>query len=463
MPEFTGERLIPELVEADLLNEHMARYVLARALAQGAVVLDAGCGVGYGTAELATTAASVTGLDSAPDAIAEARHRYPALHFVEGGCERMPLDAAHFDLVVAFEVIEHLDDWRAFLLECVRVLKPSGRLLVSTPNKTYYAESRRQAGPNPFHRHEFGFPEFQAELSACFRHVTMLLQNHAEGVLIAPPGPLVSGELSGARDSTSQGVAEDAHFFLALCSQAPIQTPAPLFYLPGAGNVLRERERHIELLSDELALKNREVADRADEHRHLVERFRTLQAELEEHNRWAAGRQQESVERGARIVALQQELEERHRWALDQQRESLERGQRIVALQQEIEERNRWAADREREAAQRGERIVSLQHELAAEQERAQAALDQVHLELQQRTEWALGQDCALQELKHAFEKQTRDLDEITRLLEERTGQFEERTTWARLERSRAEALESVFKGSRWLRLGRRLGLGPRL
>jgi len=421
LPEFTGERLVPELVEADLLNEHMARYVLARSLAAGADVLDAGCGVGYGTAELARSAASVMGLDCAPEAIEEARRRYGSVAFLEGSCEQMPLEAARFDLVVAFEVIEHLDDWRAFLRECVRVLKPAGRLLVSTPNKTYYAESRRQAGPNPFHRHEFDYAEFQAELRAGFAHVTLLLQNHAEGVLIAPPGRLDSGTLGGGG---AGGNPEHAHFFIALCSQAEVVTPEALFYLPGTANVLRERERHIDLLASELALKDRVLSERHAEHRELVDRFRALQSELEERNQWAA----------------------------DRQRESEERGQRIVHLQQELEERNRWAAARHRESEERGERIVALQNELSEQQQRAQQALDQLHL--------------GLQTSRQQLETAVADLSRAVGLLDRAEATIVERTDWARREQHKAESLERIValvSQSRWFRLGRRLKLGPKL
>lgn len=476
MPEFTGERLVPELVEADLLNEHMARYVLARSLAAGAEVLDAGCGVGYGTAELARAAASVVGLDCAADAIAEARRRYGALQFLEGACEQMPFDAGRFDLVVAFEVIEHLDDWRAFLRECVRVLRPKGRLLVSTPNKTYYAESRREAGPNPFHRHEFDYAEFQTELRACFGHVTLLLQNHAEGVLIAPPGPLANGRLAGP-EAHPQGDPEHAHFFIALCSQAEVASPAALFYVPGAANVLRERERHIDLLSSELTLKNQAIAERNAEHQHLVDRFRALQVELEERNQWAADRQRESAERGDRIVALQQELEERNRWAADRHRESLERGARIVTLQQELEERNQWAADRQRESEQRGQRVVTLQQELADHQQQAQAALDQLHAELRQSVAWAQERDRAFEELARQSDEQARalrlqleaavaDLARAVTLLDQAEAMVVERTAWAQREQQRAETLDrmvALASSSRWMRLGRKLGLGPKL
>jgi len=125
-------------------------------------VLDAGCGTGYGCAALSERASSVTGLDISPEAIAHAREHSaaPGVTFLVGSCSAMPLPNAAFDLVISFEVIEHLEDWRAFLLESRRVLAPGGVFLLSTPNRDYYAEARSVSGPNPFHVHEFSFDEF---------------------------------------------------------------------------------------------------------------------------------------------------------------------------------------------------------------------------------------------------------------------------------------------------------------
>src|SRR5437588_11004156 len=136
LAEFTGERVIPGHVDADLLNEHLARYAFAARLSRRKQVLDAGCGAGYGSAELARTAASVLGIDSSPEAIAFACAQYPApnLRFEEADCSALPAPDGSIDLVVAFEVIEHLQDWRAFLREARRVLAPAGQFIVSTPN-----------------------------------------------------------------------------------------------------------------------------------------------------------------------------------------------------------------------------------------------------------------------------------------------------------------------------------------
>jgi len=188
LAEFTGERLIPGQVDVDLLNEHVARYAFAVRLACGKRVLDAGCGAGYGSAELARMATHVTGIDVAAEAIEYARANYAAenIVFEEASATQLPYPDAAFDLVVAFEMIEHLEDWRGFLREARRVLAPSGQLIVSTPNRLYYTESRGSQGANPFHVHEFDFAEFNEALRAEFPDVSLYLENHVEGVAFTP-------------------------------------------------------------------------------------------------------------------------------------------------------------------------------------------------------------------------------------------------------------------------------------
>jgi SAM-dependent methyltransferase len=421
LAEFTGERLVPELVNADLLNEHLARYVFARQFAHGKHVLDAGCGVGYGSAALASVALSVKGLDYSSEAITEGRSRFAAPEFIEGSCEAMPFDAGQFDLVIAFEVIEHLSGWEAFLQECVRVLTPGGLLIVSTPNREYYSESRRDAGPNPFHVHEFDAAEFRAELQARFGEVKLLLQNHAHGVAIAPAEHADTGVLS--LSGTSH--ADDANFFVALCSQQPVSAPAPFFYLPTAGNVLKEREHHIALLEQDLAARNAE-------HRNLVEQFRALQYELEERNEWAANQHRESVERGERIVALQAELQQTQQAAT----------QTVARLEFERQQSNAWAEKVQTQLENLGCEHVNLQ----AEHERL--------------AQWHHASEARRDVLEHQLDEQLQaavtDLARCNQLLTTAEQTVVERTRWA-------QDLQAKAAASNWIRIGRKLGLVPQL
>ena len=362
LTEFTGERAIPGEVDADLLNEHVARYTFAARLARGKRVLDAGSGAGYGSAELARTAQSVVGVDRAPEAVdfARAHYQLPNLFFEQASCAALPHPDGVFDLVVAFEVIEHLEDWREFLLEARRVLAPTGQFIVSTPNKLYYTESRGVAGANPFHVHEFGFDELRGELTRVFPHVSMFLENHVEGVAFQPDEPDSAVEV---RVDAREPVPDDSHFFVAVCAHRT-QLGNPTFvYVPSAANVLRERQRHIALLERELATKNEWLAESERQRETLLEAFRGQSVDLERSNRWAG-----------------------------------ELDRRVVQLQGELERSNQWAGELNREVEQRRARVVALQAELAREQDSARgmaegyrAKVAELEEELAKRAAWASG------------------------------------------------------------------------
>jgi SAM-dependent methyltransferase len=307
--EFTGERVLPGHVDADLWNEHLARYTFAARLATDRRVLDAGCGTGYGSAELAQTAQSVTAFDIAEDAISYARQFYarPNLTFLQASGASLPLAGGAFDLAVAFEVIEHVPDWQAFLRELHRVLTPAGQLVISTPNKDYYADTRRQTGPNPYHIHEFTFDEFAAELAKLFPFTRLYLENHAEVIAFAPVGlssPLPP-ELSQAPRTADPA---SAHFFLAVCSSAPLPDAPAFLYAPATANVLREREIHIDKLEID-------VHRLREEKQSLVEMFRSQTAELDRSNRWARDLDEKLAAAQQRIVQLQDEVSEMSQWA----------------------------------------------------------------------------------------------------------------------------------------------------
>ena len=342
MAEFTGERVIPGEVDADLWNEHVARYWFAVRMTRGRRVLDAGCGSGYGADVLAREAREVLGVDISGDAIDYARQHYRAdnLRFERASCLRIPAPDGSFDLVVAFELIEHLADWRAFLREVRRVLAPSGQFLVSTPNRLYYAEARAALGPNPFHVHEFEYGEFQCELEAVFPHVTLYLENHTDAIVFA--GTESEGAVE-ARVEEGGANPRDAHFFLAVCGVSG-ETAVPAFtYVPRSANMLRERERHIDVLESQLRERMARVVELQDE---LVSeqtkaraRIDQLEAELGEAVATATrlgGELEDKVGELARAVeylhAAERTIEERTEWAQRNAAESDELKRRLQAL-----------------------------------------------------------------------------------------------------------------------------------
>lgn len=139
-------------VEPDLFNEHLARYAFAARLARQKRVLDVACGSGYGAAELAAVARNVTAVDVSPEAIQYAAEHYPQenLDFRVASAHSLPFPDLTFDLVVSFELIEHLENYRELLSEVRRVLAPNGQFIVSTPNRLYYEEDAASPDPTRF-------------------------------------------------------------------------------------------------------------------------------------------------------------------------------------------------------------------------------------------------------------------------------------------------------------------------
>ena len=214
MVEFTGERVIPGQVDPDLWNEHYGRYLFASRLSRYRRVLDVGAGAGYGSELLGQGAKSIVALDCAADALS----LVPVADRVRASAAQLPFGPNAFDLVVAFEVIEHLADWAEFLREARRVMAPGGQLIVSTPNTKYYAEARAASGPNPFHVHEFTYEEFRAALREVFPHVALFVQNHTSGIVFQPVenSTNVDARLDDAPIEPDRG-----HFFVAVCAASP--------------------------------------------------------------------------------------------------------------------------------------------------------------------------------------------------------------------------------------------------
>jgi len=112
----------------------LRRRFLLEHVATGERVLDVGCGEGRFAFELARAGARVIGIDVAREPLRRARERDPALdlRLVDAG-EPWPLEDASFDVVWAGETIEHVVDTAGWLSEVRRVLRPDGRVLLSTP------------------------------------------------------------------------------------------------------------------------------------------------------------------------------------------------------------------------------------------------------------------------------------------------------------------------------------------
>lgn len=192
--KFTGERYVPG-IGGSIALEHEHRYRFCLDFVRGRKVLDIACGEGFGSAMIAEHADMVWGVDIDPEAVihAGARYKHDNLQFLVGSCSNIPLPDASVDVVVSFETIEHHNDHDGMMSEIIRVMRPGGVLVISSPDKRIYSDER--GFQNKFHVRELHAAEFDALLKGQFSHVAMFGQRIIYGsalLLEGSPGALQS-------------------------------------------------------------------------------------------------------------------------------------------------------------------------------------------------------------------------------------------------------------------------------
>ena len=219
----TGERLMTDN-HTDTAIEHLHRYALACELATGLDVLDIACGEGYGSNLLAGCAKSVVGVDVAADSVAHAavKYRRHNLRYAHGSATAVPLPDAAVDLVVSFETIEHLRQHDEMLSELRRVLRPGGRVIISSPDRRYYSEATDHM--NPFHLRELSCDEFRELIARFFPHSRLLRQRIVNGSLIVPEGSIAGfreyrGDFAGFR---GHPLLQEAMYDVIVASDDPL-------------------------------------------------------------------------------------------------------------------------------------------------------------------------------------------------------------------------------------------------
>jgi 2-polyprenyl-3-methyl-5-hydroxy-6-metoxy-1,4-benzoquinol methylase len=126
-------------------------------------VLDLGCGVGDYTHSISEFSENVIGMDLD---VSAARHKFPDLDFRNHDLNvRLPFPDASFDFVVSINLIEHLRNEQSFVDECARILKPRGRIALTTANldfilhKWFYDRT---------HVHEWSLNQFKKIMGRTF-------------------------------------------------------------------------------------------------------------------------------------------------------------------------------------------------------------------------------------------------------------------------------------------------------
>jgi SAM-dependent methyltransferase len=253
------DRLVPAASES--VYDRLVGFGFARRYVEGKTVAVIGWEeVGYGSRLLAGTAESLVGLTTSTEALDLARTTYPAPNVSYEKTdlpEKLPYPEEHFDVVVAFGVVEYLEQPEDLVREARRVLKGDGVLLVSVPDKRVSADDRGGA------RRRTGMyvPEFQERLEPHFEHVRVYRLGAVAGGSVFP----VSGDVSGAFVESASLSPIDPRFgaeppatrsVVAVCAAGVLeQDERPYLLLDRDRRIFDEYEDRIEdveLLRDEI-------------------------------------------------------------------------------------------------------------------------------------------------------------------------------------------------------------------
>lgn len=151
-------------------NFHIERYKFALDFIAGKNVLDAACGTGYGADIMSASAAKVTGIDFDDQTVKYAQENYgkSTVDFQQSFAEFMPFDDSTFDVVTSFETVEHTLCPKSFILECTRVLKSDGTLILSAPNLW---------GLSDFHFYDYSLKMIEEDILPNFTSYELFYQN----------------------------------------------------------------------------------------------------------------------------------------------------------------------------------------------------------------------------------------------------------------------------------------------
>jgi ubiquinone biosynthesis O-methyltransferase len=282
-------------------QEHIVRYGFAAQLVAGKTVLDVGCGVGYGSQNLAQAGAkSVEAFDLSEEAI-----RHAKAHYAHDNVQFSVRDAEHFefdrqfDIVTCFELIEHVNQPERVIANIKRSLSTDGILVMSTPRAL---EQKR----THFHTREFSYDEFKKLLEKELGVTKIYVENNHFSSLITSGRPSVIDRIICLKNQFTPKMADVFIAVATASSDTTLPTMHPALSVDNDAYVTM-LERDVEILHKaendlraELDSTRKAEADRAafqnNEIRRLTEEYDLLFVANADHEQqaWDAARQREA-------------------------------------------------------------------------------------------------------------------------------------------------------------------------
>lgn len=164
-----GERMLPaQNGEISIVfSRHKFAYEYVKQFVANKSVIDIGCGAGYGCKILSETADIVYGIDYNKEAILYCKENFsaPNIKFLNIDASEHFEPEIKFDIAVTFQVIEHMHDINSFLEQIKRIVKPGGKIFITTPNSDL---NNGKESENPFHVNEMDYKRFKTVLQNNF-------------------------------------------------------------------------------------------------------------------------------------------------------------------------------------------------------------------------------------------------------------------------------------------------------
>jgi ubiquinone/menaquinone biosynthesis C-methylase UbiE len=151
-----------DYVSKEQLQRMYSRYAFAKHYCEGKDVLEVACGSGQGLGFLKKSTQSLVGGDFSDYLLRTAQSYYGSkIPLVRLDAQRLPFKTASFDVVILFEAIYYLQQHESFFLECNRVLRPQGHVIICNANKDL-----PDFNPSPYSYRYFSPSDFSSVLGS---------------------------------------------------------------------------------------------------------------------------------------------------------------------------------------------------------------------------------------------------------------------------------------------------------